>query len=255
RGRASGSRPGGPSRRATAAPRGGASSSRCCAGRRTRCAAPSRARSVRSAHISSTQVIPEPVARSVPLRVMKLIEKVAAISGSAHTGRALKAAKFLNLVGTVRGAITTVLLASSAIGGAVTVNNVRQDLAQNQANVTATSRPTNRVTPAPTPTPLTAVGLKADAQKRLQTGLDQNAQAADDLRKVSILDASSTDALVAVTRQKLQARFDQALVQIDALIAVSTAAPSGTPQPTASLSVVAVNSLVQVALGDMNGIL
>jgi hypothetical protein len=186
---------------------------------------------------------------------MKLIEKVTAISSSAHTGRALKAAKFLNLVGTVRGAITTVLLASSAIGGAVTVNNVRQDIAQSQAATTTSARPTNRATPPLTPTPLTAVGLKADAQKRLQTGLDQEAQAADDLRKVSILDVTATDALVAGTRQKLQARFDQALVQIDALLAVSTPAPSATPRPSASLSVVAVNSLVQVALGDMNGIL
>ena len=187
---------------------------------------------------------------------MKLIEKVAAISGSAHTSRALKAAKFLNLVGTVRGAITTVLLASSAIGGAVTVNNVRQDLAQNNAASTTTSaRPTNRGTPPPTPTPLTAVGLKADAQKRLQTALDQNAQGADDLRKVSVLDATATDALVSQTRQKLQARFDQALVQIDALLAVSTPAPSGTPRPSASLSIVAVNSLVGVAIGDMGNIL
>jgi len=185
---------------------------------------------------------------------MKLVEKVTAITSSAHTGRALKAAKFLNLVGTVRGAITTVLLASSAIGGAVTVNNVRQDIARDQPP--ATPRPTvNRGTPAPTATPLTAAGLKADAQKRLQTGLDQDAQGADDLRKVSILDATATDALVAQTRQKLQARFDQALVQIDALLAVSTPAPSATPQPSASLSVVAVNSLVQVALGDMTGIL
>ena len=194
------------------------------------------------------------MARSIPLRVMKLIEKVTAISSSAHTGRALKLAKFLNLLGTVRGAVTTVLLASSAIGGAVTVNNVRQDIAQNQPNANATSRPTNRGTLPPTPTPLTAVGLKADAQKRLQTGLDQNAQGADDLRKVSILDATATDALVAQTRQKLQARFDQGLVQIDALLAVSTPAPSGTPRPSASLSVVAVNSLVQVALGDMGNI-
>ncbi len=186
---------------------------------------------------------------------MKLFEKVTAISGSAHTGRALKAAKFLNLVGTVRGAVTTVLLASSAIGGAVTVNNVRQDIAKDNAVVSTSARPTSRGTPPPTPTPLTAVGLKADAQKRLQTGLDSNAQAADDLRKVSILDATGTDALVAQTRQKLQARFDQALVQIDALLAVSTPAPSGTPQPSASLSVVAVNSLVQVALGDMGNVL
>jgi len=35
---------------------------------------------------------------------------------------------------------------------------------------------------------------------------------------------------------------------------VSTPAPSGTPRPSASLSVVAVNSLVQVALGDMGNI-
>ena len=186
---------------------------------------------------------------------MKLIEKVTALSSSAHTGRALKAAKFLNLVGTVRGAVTTVLLASSAIGGAVTVNNVRQDIAKDNAAVTTSARPTNRGTPPPTPTPLTAVGLKTDAQKRLQAGLDQDAQAADDLRKVSVLDASATDTLVAQTRQKLQARFDQALVQIDALLAVSTPAPSATPRPSASLSVVAVNSLVQVALGDMSGIL
>ena len=186
---------------------------------------------------------------------MKLIEKVTAISSSAHTGRALKAAKVLNLIGTVRGAVTTVLLASSAIGGAVTVNNVRQDIAKDNAAATAAPRPTNRGTPPPTPTPLTAVGLRADAQKRLQTALDQDAQGADDLRKVSILDAASTDALVAQTRQKLQARFDQALTQIDALLAVGTPTPSGTPQPSASLSVVAVNSLVQVALGDMSGIL
>ncbi len=185
---------------------------------------------------------------------MKLVEKVTAITSSAHTGRALKAAKFLNLLGTVRGAVTTVLLASSAIGGGVAVNNVRQDIAQNQTNASATSRPTNRVTPPPTPTPLTAAGLKADAQKRLQTSLDQNAQGADDLRKVSVLDVTATDALVAQTRQKLQARFDQALVQIDALLAVSTPAPSATPQPSAGLSVVAVNSLVQVALGDMASI-
>ena len=186
---------------------------------------------------------------------MKLTSWVSALSGSAHTGRALKAAKFLNLVGTVRGAITTVLLASSAIGGAVTVNNVRQDIAKDQPTPSAAHVAGPKTTPAPTPTPLTAAGLRADAQRRLQAGLDQDAQGADDLRKVSVLGASATDALVAQTRQKLQARFDQALTQIDALIAPPTAAPSGTAQPSAALSVVAVNSLVQVALTDMGGIL
>lgn len=57
------------------------------------------------------------VAWSVACQVVNLFDKVQAISASAHTGRALKAAKVLNLVGTVRGAVTTVLLASSAICG------------------------------------------------------------------------------------------------------------------------------------------
>jgi len=122
---------------------------------------------------------------------------------------AFKAAKILNLVGTVRGAVTTVLLASSAIGGAVTVNNVRQGIAKDQSG--ATPPPAQvaaaRATPSPTPTPLTAGGLRADAEKRLRAALDQNAQGADDLRKVSILGASATDALVAQTKQRLQARF------------------------------------------------
>jgi hypothetical protein len=189
---------------------------------------------------------------------MKIGEKVAALSSSAHTGRALKAAKFLNLVGTVRGAVTTVLLASSAIGGAVTVNNVRQDIAKDQSSATANPArvASARTTPPPTPTPLTAAGLRADAQKRLQAGLDQVAQGADDLRKVSILGAGATDALVAQTRQKLQARFDQALTQVDELIAPATPAPAASAQASSpSLSVIAVNSLVQVALTDMSGIL
>jgi hypothetical protein len=188
---------------------------------------------------------------------MKIVDKVAALSSSAHTGRALKAAKFLNLVGTVRGAVTTVLLASSAIGGAVTVNNVRQDIAKDQSSATATPArvASARTTLPPSPTPLTAAGLRADAARRLQAGLDQDTQAADDLRKVSILTASATDALVAQTRQKIQARFDQALTQVDELITPAAPTPGGTPQPSPSLSVVAVNSLVQVALGDMSGIL
>lgn len=98
-------------------------------------------------------------------------------------------------MGTVRGAVATVLLASSAIGGAVTVNNVRQEIAKDQSG--ATPPPARvaaaRATPSPTPTPLTAGGLRADAEKRLRAALDQNAQGADDLRKVSTLGASATD--------------------------------------------------------------
>ena len=199
------------------------------------------------------------MAASLPWGVVNIIEKVQAISGSAHTGRALKAAKVLNLVGTVRGAVTTVLLASSAIGGAVTVNNVRQDIVAKD-QVTQSSRPAAAVrnTAAPTPTPLTAAGLRADAERRLRTALDQNASGVDDLRKVSVLSVGATDALVAQAREKLQARFDLALSQIDVLLGISPSgtAPTGTgsPRPSQSLSVVTVNSLVQVALGDMSGI-
>lgn len=192
---------------------------------------------------------------------MKIIDTVQALSGSAHTGRALKAARILNLVGTVRGAVTTVLLASSAIGGAVTVNSVRQDIAKDQPAATQAARAITRTTPPPTPTPLTAAGLRSDADKRLQTQLAANAQAAEDLRKVTVLNASAIDALVLQTRQKLQARYELAMSQIDELLkpvpspsASAGLAGAAPPQPTASLSIVGVNALVQVALGDMGGI-
>ncbi len=188
---------------------------------------------------------------------MKLINKVQALQGSAHTGRALKAAKVLNLIGTVRGAVTTVLLASSAIGGAVTVNNVRQDIAADHPAAVAATKPPARTTPPPTPTPLTATGLRADADRRLQLQLTAYAQAAEDLRKVTVLTPAAIDALVLQARQKLQSRYELAMSQIDELLKPAPAASptaSGTPLPSPSLSVVAVNALVQVALGDMSGI-
>jgi hypothetical protein len=186
---------------------------------------------------------------------MSIAGKLAAISGSAHTGRALKAAKILNLLGTVRGAVTTVLLASSAIGGALTVSNVRQELKDQPAATPAPARvAAARSSPTPTATPLTAAGLRADAERRLRVGLDQDAQAVEDLRKVSILSPAATDALVAQVRQRLQARFDQAMTQVDTLLAPASSL-SASPQPSGGLSVVAVNSLVQVALGDMSGII
>ena len=187
---------------------------------------------------------------------MKLFEQVTKISGSAHTGRALKAAKVLNLIGTVRGAATTVLLASSAIGGAVTVNNVRQDIVREQPAATQVARTVGRTTPPPTPTPVTPAGLRSDADKRLQAGLTASAQAAEDLRKVTVLSAAGIDALVLQTRQKLQARYELVLTRIDELLKPSAPASpaAASPQPTAGLSIVAVNALVQVALGDLNGI-
>ena len=170
--------------------------------------------------------------------------------------RALKAAKVLNLIGTVRGAATTVLLASSAIGGAVTVNNVRQDIVREQPVATPVARAVAHTTPPPTPTPLTPAGLRSDADKRLQAGLTASAQAAEDLRRVTVLSAAGIDALVLQTRQKLQARYELVLTRIDELLKPSAPASpaAASPQPTAGLSIVAVNALVQVALGDLNGI-
>lgn len=189
---------------------------------------------------------------------MKIADKVAAVAGSPHAGRALKAAKVLNLVGTVRGAVATALLASSAIGGAVTVNNVRQDLAAERAAPSGTPAraQSGRTTPAPTASPLTAAGVRADAERRLRLGLDQDAAAVEDLRTVSVLSAAATDALVLQTRQKLEARFDQALGQVDQLLAAASASPpaSASPRPSAAISVVAVNALVQVALNDMSAL-
>lgn len=186
---------------------------------------------------------------------MKLLDQVTKLSGSAHTGRALKAAKVLNLIGTVRGAVTTVLLASSAIGGAVTVNNVRQDIVKDQPAATQPARAAAvRTTAPPTPTPLTPAGLRADADKRLQTGLTAAAQAAEDLRKVTVLGPTGIDALVLLTRQKLQARYELALTQIDELLKPAAVPSAASAQPSGGLSVVAVNALVQVALGDLNGL-
>lgn len=185
---------------------------------------------------------------------MKLFDHVTKLSGSAHTGRALKAAKVLNLIGTVRGAVTTVLLASSAVGGAVTVNNVRQDIVKEQPAATQPARAAVRTTAPPTPTPLTSAGLRADADKRLQTGLTAAAQAAEDLRKFTVLGPTGIDALVLLTRQKLQARYELALTQIDELLKPAAVPSAASAQPSGGLSVVAVNALVQVALGDLNGL-
>ena len=52
---------------------------------------------------------------------MKVFGKLTTVAASRHTARAVKLTKIVNFVGTVRGAITTVLLATSAVGGAAIV--------------------------------------------------------------------------------------------------------------------------------------
>lgn len=180
---------------------------------------------------------------------MNLLARATALAQSTHTGRALKVAKLLNLVGTVRGAVTTVVLAASAIGvGTATVQSVRQD----EANLPArTARVVVRPSLPPTPSPVTGAGLKADAEKRLQAALAADAQAVDDLRKIAVLTGAPLDALVADAKQRLQARYEQAIAQVNELLAPSA---SASPGPSPSPSIIAVNALVQVATSDMSAL-
>lgn len=183
---------------------------------------------------------------------MSLLDKAGAVARSAHAGRAMKLAKVLNFVGTVRGAVTTVLLAASAIGGAATVNTVRQEVAERPSANPA--RALVRPSATPTASPLTAAALQADAQRRLEGALAQDSAAIDDLRKVAVLQGTALDTLIELSKQKLQARYDAAITQVGGLLAPPSAAPSGTPAPSPSLSVIAVNAIVQIALNDMGAI-
>jgi hypothetical protein len=185
---------------------------------------------------------------------VKIVERAAGITASPHSARAMKAMKVLNFVGTVRGAATTVLLAASMVGGgAVTVNQVRQEIAPSTSAPRATAARTN----APTPTPLTATSLLADLQLRLQNTLAADASAADELRKVAVFSGPRLDQLVDETKQRLQARYDQGIVQLTGLITGSASpspATSGTTRPSSSPSVIAANALLTVIVGDLNTI-
>ena len=180
---------------------------------------------------------------------MKIVDKASAIANSAHTGRALKVAKVLNLLGTVRGAVTTVLLAASAIGvGTATVQTVQKDQAADRS--TQPARVAVRPSAPPTPTPLSAAGLKADADRRLQAALAANAQAVDDLRKIAVLQGAPLDALINDAKARLQARYEQAVTQVNELLTPAASA-SAVPGPSPSLSVISVNAVVQLASSDM----
>jgi hypothetical protein len=184
---------------------------------------------------------------------MKLANRAADIAASPHAGRAVKAVRILNLVGTVRGAVTTVLLAVGMIGGAATVNTVRQDIANDSTPSRVTQTPRSE---APTATPLTASGLRADIQKRLDATLAADTQAVEDLRRVAVFSGDRLDQLVSETKQRLQARYEQGSIQLATLIegsdaAAASSAPTAAPR---SPSVTAAYALLQVITGDLNQI-
>jgi hypothetical protein len=180
---------------------------------------------------------------------MDLLTKVSGVAASPHAGRALTAAKVLNFVGTVRGAVTTVLVVASAAGGAATVTNVvQQDL------LPAIERST--VPPAapaaPAPTPVTAAAIRAKAESSLKLTLSTDLKAAEELRKIAVLSGASLDQLVADTKQLLQRRYDQGMALIGTLLQPTDA--EGAEEPAAS-SIVVVNALVSVVADDLNRII
>jgi hypothetical protein len=139
------------------------------------------------------------------------------------------------------------------IGGAATVNTVRQDIANDSTPSRVTQTPRSA---APTATPLTASGLRADIQKRLDATLAADTQAVEDLRRVAVFSGDRLDQLVSETKQRLQARYEQGSIQLAALIegsdaAAVSSAPTAAPR---SPSVTAAYALLQVITGDLNQI-
>ena len=188
---------------------------------------------------------------------MRLFDRLASLRAAPATGHAHTALKVLNFVGTVRGAVTTVLLTVSAIGGgAATVQAVRHETAERTAAPTATATRTI----APTPTRQTAASIFSDIKTRLDATLANDAQAAEDLRKVAVFSGPRLDQLVAETRQKLQDRYDTGIAQLQTLLGLSSAspsapAPSGTSAASPSpASIITANALATVITTDLNTI-
>lgn len=176
---------------------------------------------------------------------MELLTRFTEIATSQHAGRALKAARVLSFVGTVRGVVTTVLVLAGAAGGAATVNTVvQQELAPSIERQSAPSV-------VPTATPLTAAGIRLKAQSTLQTALTNDTKAADDLRKIALLSGAPLDQLIADTKQQLRQRYDQGFALIGTLLEPADAAADAAPSSSA---LIVVNALVQVINADLNRI-
>ena len=179
---------------------------------------------------------------------MNLRSRFSGVATSQHAGRALKAAKVLNFVGTVRGAVTTVLVLAGAAGGAATVTTVvQQDLVPFVERSTASSAPTVAVA-----TPVTAAGIRAKAEATLQQALATHLKAADDLRKIAVLRGAALDQLIADTKHQLQQRHAQGVALIGTLLQQSDRESRDEPPPSV---VVVVNALVSVFADDLNQII
>ncbi len=170
------------------------------------------------------------------------------LAGSRHAGRAVKAAKVLNALGTIRGAVTTAAVIASAAGGLFTVQTVRGDLAADHSALPKRPGPARSVAPS-----LDASSLVLEAQRRLLAALDSDNAAIDDLRKVAVISPAQLDALIAEAQSRLRARYDQAQAQVAQLVG-PWQSPDASAAPTPSFSIVALNALVSVAAADMSAI-
>jgi hypothetical protein len=175
---------------------------------------------------------------------MRLVAHLAALAESRHVGQATKAARVLNFVGTIRGAVTTVLVLTSAAGGVATVNTVRQEIAAgDQAAIQAT---------LPTPSPATSAPFRV-AQAKLQAALAANIAATEELRKVSSLSGAPLDQVIAAAKKQMQVRYDRGLAQLVLIIGPSQAAASDLA-PAAS-TVLLMDAVAQVIADDISAIL
>src|ERR1700687_3613365 len=175
---------------------------------------------------------------------------VSRLATTPHTGRAMKVVRILSIMGTIRGAVTTVLLAVSAIGGVATVQTVRTELVHDK-KATAPAR-TAAPTATPTRTPFDVASTRHDYEQRLAVALQQNATAIDDLRKVAIVGPTQLESLIADAKQKLQTRYETAMAQLSEV--APTPVPGSTAAPSASFSVITLDALVRVATADMSTI-
>jgi hypothetical protein len=187
------------------------------------------------------------------LNVLKSLKPLRNLAQSRHAGKAAKAVRILNTLGTIRGALTTVVLATTALTGAFTVQTVRSDMAADRsAAPTATPAPASR---APV---LDAASLRIDSERRLLDVLRNDEAALDGLRAITVLSPAAFDALIAEAKTRLHARYDMGIVQIEELAPLWSGPPPWTsaltPSPRPSPSVIALNAIVTVAAADMNQI-
>jgi hypothetical protein len=179
---------------------------------------------------------------------VSVINRLVAVAGSRHLGRATRAARVLNFVGTIRGVATTALVLSGAAGGAATINTVRQDLA-------GPPDPPAAQHARPSATPPSAAALRATAEGKLRAALASDSAATEELRKIAVVSGAPLDALLADAKRQMQLRYDRGLAQL--ILLVGPANPPGSESsasPVNASTLLVINALVQIIADDLTAI-